>query len=524
MNRTRSFILALLLSLPVLAFLLHHFYAHSPGLQPTGFTVDENVLYMSYARQYLDDSASTLFYSNPFDGNPKSPAIYFQPVNFILALGLKTGLAPGMIFSIFGFIMAVCAVYLGIRLIVFLVPRENNTALVSSLFTWGGGLTALTGIAGSFLLSGYQPASWLDGIYLADPARGWWALNWGRNLFIPLEAYYHAIFLLNILLLLKKKWAASVVMGLFLSVSHPFTGIEYLLIINAWIWMEKIIFKNADLPAWFLFSILAITIFHCWFYLLYLNGFEEHRTIFSQYSEGWTYSMLIAIAAYSITGALALFTIIKFTPLKRLFSNSYQRLFFCWALVAFLLSKHEWFIKPMQPIHFTRGYVWAGLFLFSLPGLCWLINYLKQPGLKKWLLGLFVLLFLSDNILWTSKLLAGKYSSEWEGHISNDTREVLDYLEHNGSANDLLIGNASLVNYLANAHSPVNAWISHPYNTPSIESRNLEVQNYLTIGKVPSNWEGRRILVLINKKSGEIINAPARVKLMENDSYILLTP
>jgi hypothetical protein len=62
----------------------------------------------------------------------------------------------------------------------------------------------------------------------------------------------------------------------------------------------------------------------------------------------------------------------------------------------------------MQPIHFTRGYVWAGLFLFSLPALVWLINYLQQSTVRKWLLCGFTFIFLSDNILWTTKLLFGK--------------------------------------------------------------------------------------------------------------------
>ena len=84
MNRKRI-VLVLLLSLPVIALVLHHYWMHAPGLTPTGFLMSENVLYMSYAHQYLDQDSFSFFYSNPFDGNSASPNIYFQPINFILA-------------------------------------------------------------------------------------------------------------------------------------------------------------------------------------------------------------------------------------------------------------------------------------------------------------------------------------------------------------------------------------------------------------------------------------------------------
>ena len=117
---------------------------------------------------------------------------------------------------------------------------------IATLFTWGGGLTALAGLMGSAFLPGYHTEHWIDGIYQADPANGWWGLNWGRTLFIPLEAYYHFLFLLNIYFILKQKWAAAAGAALFLSISHPFTGIEFLLIMNGWLLLEKLIYKNKE--------------------------------------------------------------------------------------------------------------------------------------------------------------------------------------------------------------------------------------------------------------------------------------
>ena len=526
MSKKKKILLSILLSLPVILFLLHHYFHHSPGLKPTGFTVDENVLYMSYAHQYLDQDNFSFFYSNPFDGDPSSPRIYFQPINFLFAAAMKAGMDPGLCFSLFGLLMAVLSIYMGIKIICHLLPDNNRQQLISTLFIWGGGLTALAGLTGSLLLAGHHYPEWLDGIHLADPANGWWGLNWGRTLFIPLEAYYHFLFLLNIYLLLKQKWKASLIVSLFLSISHPFTGIEYLLILNGWLFLEKIIARNKNIPYWFPVGILLTTFFHVWYYMIYLNNFPEHRLLFSQYSAGWTYSLFVAIPAYCLVGGLTFLTAYINKPLKKFLSVPHQRLFLCWALISFLLSKHEWFIKPMQPIHFTRGYTWAGLFLLGIPGLIWLINFLQKSKLKNWGVAALIIILLSDNILWATNVLRKKETSEWEGHITADTENVFQFLKANCTSNDLLTGNATIVNYLANVYSSANTWASHPYNTPDREKRIDIMNQFFQTGIKPEVWKGRRVLLIINKKNEPVIIHPSLQlnKVFENDTYIIFIP
>lgn len=526
MSRRKSILLSLLLSLPVILFVGQQYLQHRSDLKPTGFTLDENVLYMSYAHQYLDQDHASVFYSNPFDGDPQSPNIYFQPVNFLFAGLMKWGADPGSTLTLFGLLMTFLCIWIGIKILQHLLPDSKKQSFIAILFTWGGGLTALAGLIGSVFLQAYHTQHWIDGIYQGDPANGWWGLNWGRTLFIPLEAYYHFLFLLNVYFILKEKWTAAAGAAFFLSISHPFTGIEFLLIMNGWLLLEKIFYKNKNIPYWYWTVILAVTIFHVWYYLIYLNSFPEHKQIFSQYSAGWTYSLLIAIPAYCLVAALSFLNASINRPVKKLLSIPHQRLFLCWAIIAFLLSKHEWFIKPMQPIHFTRGYVWAGLFLFSLPALIWLINYLQRSTARKWLLYGFPFIFLSDNILWTTNLLRGTNNIEWEGHITNDTQQVLEFLGSNAGNKDLLVGNAPLVNYLANVYTHSNAWVSHPFNTPNREERIIQMENFLRTGTRLPEWKDRRILIVLNKKPGpvEVLPSLQNKKLFENDSYIIFTP
>ena len=516
----------MLLSLPVVALVLHHYLANASGLTSTGFLMSENVLYMSYAHQYLDQSSFSLFYSNPFDGNPDSPNIYFQPVTIIFAGLVKAGIDPGLCFSLFGICAAIACIYMAIKILDHVLPQFKYLGLVALLFTWGGGLTSVTGLLINTIVPSGIYSDWFDGMYMADPAGGWWGLNWGRTLFIPLEAWYHFLFLVNIYLVLRQKWVAGIFFTILLSISHPFTGIEFLLIMIGWVILEKILNRQSTIPVWYIISLFAITAFHAWYYLIYLTSFPEHNLIFSQYSASWTYSMRVVIPAYCLVFALALLTLYLRRPLSKINLTTYQRLFLCWTIIAFLLSKHEWFMKPMQPIHFTRGYVWAGLFLFSLPGLTWLINYLQITKARKWLLYGFILVFLSDNLLWTANNLRGKARNENEGHLAHDTREVLNYLKKEATPNDLLTGTATLVKYIANVYTPANSWATHPYNTPRIESRKAEEMKFLTTGNQPEEWNKRRIIIVMDKKEKSIPLFPALKKnvLMENNSYVVFTP
>jgi hypothetical protein len=525
MSRKKSILLAILLSIPVILFVLHHYFYHSNNLKPTGFTVNENVLYMSYAHQYLDQENNSLFYSNPFDGEPSSAKIYLQPINFLFAAAMKAGIDPGLAFSLFGLLMVFLCIFTGIKIIQHLLPDHKQQTLIATLFTWGGGLTAIAGLAGSIILTGHSYTNWFDGIYLADPANGWWGLNWGRTLFIPLEAYYHFLFLLIIYLVLKQKWTAAIVASLFLSISHPFTGIEFLLIMNGWLFFEKIICKSKNIPYWYWAGILGITAFHLWYYMAYLNNSPEHRQLFSQYSAGWTYSLMIAIPAYCLVGGLSLFSAYINKPIKKFLAVPHQRLFLCWALISFLLSKHEWFINPMQPIHFTRGYTWAALFLLSIPGINLLINYFQINKGRKWILSALIVLFLSDNLLWTANILRKKDTIEWEGHLTKDTEEILNYLKNTTSPNDLLTGNATLINYLANVYSPANSWVSHPFNTPKIDERTSAMKIFLQTGIPLPEWKSRKVIIVINKKSEPLLlHSSLQInKSFENSSYIIFT-
>ncbi len=82
-------------------------------------------------------------------------------------------------------------------------------------FFWGGGVLSLLGLAiGHFTGTPFAKAA-----LLFDPADGWWTLNFGRNLVLPTEAYYHGVFLLAILMLSRKRTGWTLALAALLSIS-----------------------------------------------------------------------------------------------------------------------------------------------------------------------------------------------------------------------------------------------------------------------------------------------------------------
>jgi hypothetical protein len=53
------------------------------------------------------------------------------------------------------------------------------------------------------------------------PARGWWRLNFGRNLIYgPTEVYYRTVFFLAILFLIWRRFGSAIFLAALLSLSH----------------------------------------------------------------------------------------------------------------------------------------------------------------------------------------------------------------------------------------------------------------------------------------------------------------
>ncbi len=515
MIKTRNWLFALLLTTPMLVFFLGYLFNHTKELKPTGFIQYDNISYVAYAKQYLDSEKGSIFFSNPFNDNDNYQPIYFQTQTLLFAGFLKMGIIPGWILIPFTLICSLICFRLLIAIYDHLFPSSKFRTISIWLFAWGGGLLTVSG----FFTQLIYGSSIVNSIFILDPGSGWWGLNFGRSLFFSCEAYYHMLFLSVIYCLLKQSWAGVLALSAILSLSHPFTGIELLGITSAWLLTEKIIFKNKHIPDWLLPGELLILLFHLYYYLYHLNQFDDHRSVSEQYSLNWRLRYFSIIPAYCITGLLALISAFKLNKPGIFFSQSQNRLFLLWFLIAFSLANHEIFMKPMQPLHFTRGYIWTSLFVLGVPALHYFLIKLTASFIKRIIATSFLLLFLSDNLIWIFDQVKSKADVPSTSYINSEQKKIFDLLNKHTTNKTLIIGTDELVPYLSTIYTKAYPWFSHIFTTPFAEQKKAALSRFIESGETDPSWEKRELIFVIDKKNDRF---KKRVETLSNTSTVLI--
>ena len=489
---------------PLLLYLAHYFMQNESHLS-TGFVIEDMFYYMANAREHFDFGSFHLTYGNPFSPFYNTPKIYFQPMTLLLGVSWKIfQIDPGIIFVFFGFFAALVCSRIAIGLYDYYIGLKTwyqKTGLI--LFFYGGGVLALAG-----LLMPNGKGLNLFNVFRFDPFGGLWFLNFGRNLIFPNESFYHALFFGSILCLLKKKYFYCLVLCLVLSLSHPFTGIEYILILLSWSFIESLLLRNNLLPKYFFPACLGILVFHIGYYIGYLNLFEEHRQLVSQWSLPWTLKAENIIPAYCLVMAMTLWRIRRYDLAKKFFSDTNNRLFMIWFLVAFLLANHQFFIHPVQPLHFTRGYIWIPLFLMGSKTLYDIFLWLKVRMNKPFFifsLMIIMAVFLSDNGLWMGYRLA--YSLQQKHlfgiYLTNSQKQVLDWIYENDFHNKLVLSQDLHLGYYVTCYTPLRSWYSHWHNTPFAQLRKKQLAGLFGKGQLLKVWKSMDLLVIYVKSNAE---------------------
>ena len=409
LGEVKLWLVSLILFAPALLPYASHFTFQLPGRLPTGFVDYDLPYYMANAREHFDSGRFHFFYSNPYDPNYASPAIYVQPMTLALGTVMHlTGLAPNVVFLIFELLAGwVCA-----RVAVALYAE------VVGLDGWARRL----GLAG--LLLGRRPDGARRDPVLAGHSRApsgssssstlstaGGASTSGATSSIRTEALYHALFFGCILSVLRRKYWYATVLALLLSWSHPFSGVELLLILVSWSAFELFFVQSGAVPIGFFGALLTLLVLHFGYYVGYLRRFPEHRALMETWSLPWLLQASNFVPAYALVGALAAWSFRRLELARTFFANARNRLFLVWFLVAFALANHEFAIKPIQPLHFTRGYIWTPLFLMGSTALVGLFTTLRSRGgpvLRSLAIGSVVAVLLLDNAVWF-----GSFS--WEG-------------------------------------------------------------------------------------------------------------
>ena len=483
----RAWLVASLLFAPVGWLYAAHALGAPPGYGPTGFIQYDQLYYMANARELLDRGGLT--YGNPFSPEYATAAIYFQPILLLLAAALRlTGADPGLIYVAFGAVSAIAClrVVIGLyRAQVALTDRAAWLGLV--LFAWGGGLLALAGFYRSWLAGGSDPLAF-------DPAGGWWFLNLGRNLVYPTEAFHHLLFFGAILLTLRARWGWAAALATLLSASHPFTGIELLGILFGWSALERLILRNREVPLWFVGAMLALLALHAGYYLGLLNTDPEHRALFEQWR---VFDAVLEwptiVMAYGLVALFAGVAIARAPSFRAAFAERRNRLFAVWLLGAFALANNDLVIDPIQPLHFTRGYVWTPLFLLGAPVLVGTLReFLARPGVRgKALATSLSAVLLFDNAAWFA-IQTQKPPGLW---LTRDERALFAWLKRPNNRGAVILASPRLA-YAATAYTPLRGWYTHRYNTPHAQRRAHELAGVFATGRLPASTEATTFLLV----------------------------
>jgi hypothetical protein len=503
----RRWAASLALMLPAAIPYVAHWMDRRPNSQPTGYIQADMPLYMAKAREAFDSGRFGILYGNPCEGFSTEPRIYFQPWTF--ALGLihwLTAIPPGVLFTCFWFVAAWSAsrVFLAVfEQWVGLDGTSKKLALV--VFFWGGGVLALVGAIRGLMNHG--TIAW-DDLSAFDPFRGWWFLNLGRNLVYPTEALYHALafgsFLVGIRRGIRNLICALALAGLTASCS-PFAGLETLAILWLAGLFELAFSTDRRMAAWFFIGVNGVGLLFASYYLIYLNGFPEHRALATRMMLPWRYSLCSALAAYGPVSFLALWRFRTWKRTRELWSHPQIRFLIAWAVAAFSLENHDFVFSPRQPIHFTRGYVWSALFLLGAPTLSSLfegISKLRAPYYRLFRTVLIASL-LADNLTWFALFAHDYKQPDRNGvRLKAEEREVLRRLGGDDLKDCLLLSEDERISYLALSETRLRSLIGHSLETPDYELRKRQLHNYFEKGELDSSWKGSPLVVVVDRLDG----------------------
>ena len=458
--------------LAILPFMLLSVSHYARGDSATGFVQGDMPYYSANGRAVFE-RGNGFAHPNPYDPDPHSPAIYVHWLTWLLGFGItKLGLDPGNLHVGVGVVAALVCSWLTLRLVEEVLPDPRCRIGLFLVAMWGGGLLCLYRGADNLL----HHRDVLDNLFLYDNARGWWFLNWGRNLIFTTEAVYHAVMAGTWLAVLRGRWGWAVFGTGLLAATHPFSGLQIILIMLAWLTILIYTRPTRSVVLSWVATALILAVF-AWYYFVFLESFEGHRKLREAWSIDTRFSTMSALLSLGPVGLIAL---VRLYRDRRSLGESVGFVGVCFA-VSFLLCKHEWFVRSRQPIHFNRGYVWLPLLLIGLPAvqqfLVWSRARLRPAVFAAVGVGLVGFMAL-DNVAFLGSVVP----TDPYGHtMSPDLREVFARMDHE-RLNGVLLTPYPDVSYLSATYTPARPYCGSATHTPDYAVRIAHVESWASAG------------------------------------------
>ncbi|MEZ6043590.1 MAG: hypothetical protein R3C20_24090 [Planctomycetaceae bacterium] len=531
----------------------------------TGFFHEELPYYMANGRAAFD-RGNGVMYPNPYDPDLNAPVIYAHWLLWMFGVAPRFfGTDPGQLMLALTFFASIgfsWATWLLVKEHTLQTASRKNAQIHPDFLTdassgfhqptphaaylmamWGGGILVVGGWIAMLLGSGNST------LLQFDPGSGLWFLNWGRNATFATEAVYHTLVAFCWLSEMKDRRIAGTAFCFALATTHPWSGVELLLTLNLWRsvqWLRERDKRSLVLLCTAMGMLLVFLIY----YKVWLPTFPQHARLQNVWELDWSLSTVSAVFGWCIVGAFALArlaqSIIAVSPRpiviepsnrksadrtgqqslvntdltsvqSKQVSLSTAELFLCCAAaVAMGLALHDRLMKPVQPLHFTRGYIWMPLFLLGLPVMQSWWNRSLRSGLRGKLAVVgFVLMFIADNagFAWIQ--------SSWEldrtrgYHLSLHDRALIADL-HKRTPGAVVLTESPVVNYLIPAYANLRPWLGHQFNTPDHRRRAETMASIFADEKVHVNRIPDDIDLLVIQRTrddSELIDSPEWIAL-----------
>lgn len=485
----------------------------SDPVTATGFYHEELPYYVANGRAAFE-RGNGFAYPNPYDADPAAPSIYAHW--FLWGLGLlpaTLGADPGDVLLAVTFFAAVLFSAMTWQLVRVRCTPETSSHGPFLLAMWGGGLLSAGGLIAG--LCGRTDA--VSTILQFDPGRGLWFLSWGRNAIFATEAIYHALVAGCWICELRGRRIGGTVCCAALATTHPWSGLELLLILCLWRGVQWMQHRNRVTTGYLLVVIAMLAAFLS-YYKLWLPQFTHHQKLEHAWELDWSLSWLSAGLGYSLVlvpAAVRLWRSFSFGSTRLSLQNA-DRFLLCALGVAVGLVFHDRFVRPVQPLHFTRGYIWMPLFLLGLPVLQeWWLRAVAGERLVRLAASGLAVLFVADNVSF------GLIHSDWlisesNGfHLTADDRAILQHL-HRYQAGAVVLSESHDLNYLMPTYASVRPWVGHPFNTPDNNTRRERMARIFSGDSVSPEFVPQEIdclLVRHGRKTNPLADSPRWVQL-----------
>ncbi|OVE77268.1 hypothetical protein BVX99_03120 [bacterium F16] len=426
-------------------------------------------------------TARTLFltYECPYDINEVKPSVMIQLPISLLAVFLKMGISEVVIVLVIRLVFGSLMFYF-IYLIIKTTFKNTYFGTVAFLIICLGG--GLAWVSPLFNSSG----DFWAGIAENEQAYYWWFFNIFRNLMYPFELIYHCLLFGQIYFLIKNRWKWATLLMVLGLLSNPFLSIHMIAIHLVFLAHD---YKKA--PDWRrYYAILPIALWAL-YYKAVLPSFPIWNNVMTQHSNAYQSPMTVYdfAQAYGIA-ILGLMSLIH-KPFRDKCRGKRELLAaFSLIIITLLLVNHTRFpfLPSLQPLHFSRGYLFFGLWIVLLK---WLevITHESSVGVQKvvpYLLAVLAIATLPDNISFVRdqlrtpplpKLLSWK----------QDRQKILETLRTIPQTGNVLIGDWDL-NLKIGCMTHHKVLFGTPYTTPDFQERKRDTIRYLINGAKERNY------------------------------------